>query len=109
LESSRGNSTSALRVAAFYKFLIRNGNYRVSPIKNLALRKTGGAIAKYLTRQQILDLLPRRETTRHAKTRKGLGPAVSAECVLRDMGCGNDLFMRVARERVVRFARRNID
>ena len=41
----------------FYKFLIRHGVVAVSPIKNLAMPKPGKRLPKFLTRQQMEDLL----------------------------------------------------
>ncbi|MDQ6631869.1 MAG: tyrosine recombinase XerC [Verrucomicrobiota bacterium] len=46
---------SALR--SFYKFLIRRGMASKSPIKNLALPKIGKRLPKFLTAQQMNDLL----------------------------------------------------
>lgn len=46
---------SALR--SFYKFLIRQGVLAVSPIKNLALPKLARRLPKFLTPQQMADLL----------------------------------------------------
>jgi len=46
---------SALRT--FYKFLIRHGVTAASPIKNLALPKLGRRLPKFLTAQQMVDLL----------------------------------------------------
>jgi integrase/recombinase XerC len=46
---------SALRT--FYKFLIRLGAVAASPIKNLALPKLGRQLPKFLTRQQMEELL----------------------------------------------------
>ncbi|HEY5912349.1 MAG TPA: tyrosine recombinase XerC [Verrucomicrobiae bacterium] len=46
---------SALRT--FYRFLIRHGAVAASPIKNLALPKLGRRLPKFLTRQQMEDLL----------------------------------------------------
>jgi integrase/recombinase XerC len=46
---------SALR--SFYKFLIRQGVLAASPIKNLALPKPGRRLPKFLTPQQMIDLL----------------------------------------------------
>src|SRR6266446_4180789 len=46
---------SALRT--FYKFLIRHGVVAASPIKNLALPKLGKRLPKFLTAQQMNDLL----------------------------------------------------
>ena len=41
----------------FYKFLIRRGMAETSPIKNLALPKLEKRLPKFLTPQQMLDLL----------------------------------------------------
>jgi site-specific recombinase XerD len=46
---------SALR--SFYKFLIRHGQVEVSPIKNLSLPKVGKRLPRFLTAQQMTDLL----------------------------------------------------
>jgi integrase/recombinase XerC len=46
---------SALRT--FYKFLIRHGQAEISPIKNLSLPKLGKRLPKFLTIEQIKDLL----------------------------------------------------
>jgi len=42
---------------SFYKFLIRRGAVATSPIRNLALPKTEKRLPKFLTAQQMLDLL----------------------------------------------------
>jgi integrase/recombinase XerC len=46
---------SALRT--FYRFLVRQGAVAVSPIRNLALPKVGKRLPKFLTPQQMTDLL----------------------------------------------------
>lgn len=46
---------SALRT--FYRFLIRHGEVAASPIKNLSLPKVGKRLPKFLTPQQMADLL----------------------------------------------------
>jgi integrase/recombinase XerC len=46
---------SALRT--FYRFLVRQGAVAVSPIRNLALPKLGKRLPKFLTPQQMADLL----------------------------------------------------
>src|SRR2546429_3330025 len=59
----RGNLSRAaiqLRFCALrsvYKFLIRRGAVATSPIRNLALPKTEKRLPKFLTAQQMLDLL----------------------------------------------------
>jgi integrase/recombinase XerC len=55
-----GRAAIQLRFCAlrtFYKFLIRHGRVEVSPIKNLALPKLGKRLPRFLTVQQMLDLL----------------------------------------------------
>jgi integrase/recombinase XerC len=44
-------------VRTFFKFLIRQGVLGVSPIRNLAMPKSGKRLPKFLTRQQMEDLL----------------------------------------------------
>jgi integrase/recombinase XerC len=70
---------SALRT--FYKFLIRQGFLAVSPIKNLALPKLARRLPKFLTAQQMNDLLvaplkllPRDQAARDAN------PELAAAC-----------------------------
>jgi integrase/recombinase XerC len=46
---------SALRT--FYRFLVRQGLVAASPIRNLALPKLGKRLPKFLTQQQMADLL----------------------------------------------------
>ncbi len=46
---------SALRT--FYKFLIRRGQVETSPIKNISLPKLEKRLPRFLTQQQMLDLL----------------------------------------------------
>jgi integrase/recombinase XerC len=55
-----GRAAIQLRFCAlrtFYKFLIRHGFVAASPIKNLALPKLGRRLPKFLTAQQMDDLL----------------------------------------------------
>jgi integrase/recombinase XerC len=55
-----GRAAIQLRFCAlrtFYKFLIRRGQAAVSPIKNLSLPKLGKRLPKFLTAQQMKDLL----------------------------------------------------
>jgi len=63
---------SALR--SFYKHLIRSGLLAVSPIKNLVLPKQEQRLPKFLTEQQINDLLaaPLNEMKRMADGKGGL-------------------------------------
>ena len=55
-----GRAAIQLRFCAlrtYYKFLIRHGAVAASPIKNLAMPKLGKRLPKFLTRQQMEDLL----------------------------------------------------
>src|ERR1051325_7953144 len=55
-----GRAAIQLRFCAlrtFYKFLIRHGAVAVSPIKNLSLPKMAKRLPKFLTVQQMRDLL----------------------------------------------------
>ncbi len=57
---NKGRAAIQLRFSAlrsFYKFLIRNGQLEVSPIKNLSLPKSPRRLPKFLTAQQMNDLL----------------------------------------------------
>jgi site-specific recombinase XerD len=75
---------SALRT--FYKFLMRQGAVEALPIKNLALPKSGRRLPKYLTRQQILDLLAAPvKWLESQKQRQGPGRPISTVVCLRDV------------------------
>jgi len=66
---------SALR--SFYKFLIRRGTVVTSPIKNIALPKLERRLPKFLTVQQMLDLLD--APLQELQERKAAGVDDSAE------------------------------
>ena len=83
-----GRAAIQLRFCAlrtFYKFLIRHGVVGASPIKNLALPKQGRRLPKYLTKQQMLDLLGAPLKLMATPRRKGPGRSVSARVCLRDV------------------------
>ena len=84
-----GRAATQLRFSAlrtFYKFLIRHGAVGASPVKNLALPKPARRLPKYLTRQQILDLLAAPATLLETQSqRTGPGRPVSAAVCLRDV------------------------
>jgi integrase/recombinase XerC len=84
-----GRAATRLRFSAlrtFYKFLIRHGVVEVSPVKNLALPKPARRLPKYLTCQQILDLLAApAKLLETQKQRKGPGRPISAAVCLRDV------------------------
>src|SRR2546423_10065261 len=55
-----GRAAIHLRFCAlrtFYKFLIRNGDVTISPIKNLSLPKLAKRLPKFLTAKQMEELL----------------------------------------------------
>jgi len=69
---------------SFYKFLIRRGLAETSPIKNLALPRLEKRLPKFLTPQQMLDLLnaPRKEL---AALKQDPGTEIDARPFLRDV------------------------
>ena len=74
---------SALRT--FYKFLIRHGAAESSPIKNLSLPKLEKRLPKFLTKQQMEELLIAPfELLKIQKTKKA-GRPVSQVAALRDV------------------------
>ena len=75
---------SALRT--FYKFLMRHGAVETTPIKNLALPKLERRLPRFLTVQQMADLLRApRQLLDSQKERKGPGRPISAEVCQRDV------------------------
>lgn len=75
---------SALRT--FYKFLIRHGFTNGSPIKNLSLPKPEKRLPKFLTVQQMNDLLAAPpKLLQSQKGRKGAGRPISAAAAVRDV------------------------
>jgi len=75
---------SALRT--FYRFLLRQGAVKTSPIRNLALPKTPKRLPKYLTVPQMADLLraPLKPLEQPGK-QKGKGRPVSIAICYRDV------------------------
>jgi len=84
-----GRAATRLRFSAlrtFYKFLVRHGALEVSPVKNLSLPKPDRRLPKYLTQQQVLDLLAApMKWLATQKGRKGPGRPVCAAVCLRDV------------------------
>ena len=82
-------AATALRFSAlrtFYKFLMRHGVVENLPIKNLSLPKMEKRLPKFLTIQQMKDLLSAPQILFAAqKDKKGPGRPVSAEVCLRDI------------------------
>jgi len=74
---------SALRT--FYKFLIRHGVVESLPIKNISLPKLEKRLPRFLTIQQMKDLLDAPEKLlKSQKEKKGAGRPVSKSVCLRD-------------------------
>jgi integrase/recombinase XerC len=74
---------SALR--SFYKFLMRHGVVENLPIKNLALPKLEKRLPRFLTIQQMVDLLEApKKLSDSQKEKKGAGRPISTEVCLRD-------------------------
>ncbi len=75
---------SALRT--FYKFLMRHGEVESLPIKNLSLPKAPKRLPKFLTLQQMTDLLAApAKLLQSQAAKKGPGRPISAEVCLRDV------------------------
>ena len=75
---------SALRT--FYKFLMRHGAVEMLPIKNLSLPKVAKRLPKFLTVQQMKDLLEAPvKLFEIRKPKEGPGRPVSAVACLRDV------------------------
>jgi len=75
---------SALRT--FYRFLIRRGVVGISPIRNLALPKTAKRLPKYLTVQQMAELLKAPLTPLQASGKpRAKGRPVSVASCYRDV------------------------
>jgi integrase/recombinase XerC len=83
-----GRAATRLRFSAlrsFYKFLIRHGAVTASPIKNIALPKLEKRLPKYLTAQQISDLLVAPMEPLTEKKEQGRGRPISAAICFRDV------------------------
>ncbi len=75
---------SALRT--FYKFLMKHGVVEVLPIKNISLPKLEKRLPRFLTRQQMEDLLlAPMKLLETQKQKKGPGRPISMEVCLRDV------------------------
>jgi len=75
---------SALRT--FYKFLMRHGVVAALPIKNLSLPKLEKRLPRFLTKQQMEELLVApAKLLALQKQKKGPGRPISAEVCLRDI------------------------
>jgi integrase/recombinase XerC len=82
-------AATALRFSAlrtFYKFLIRHGTVEMSPIKNLSLPKVEKRLPKFLTKQQMEDLLiAPMKLFDVQKKKRGAGRPISTAAALRDV------------------------
>jgi integrase/recombinase XerC len=86
--SKLGQAAIQLRFCAlrtFYKFLIRQGAVAASPIKNLALPKMPKRLPKFLTKQQMEDLLVAPLKSLDVPKEKKAGRPVSATACYRDV------------------------
>jgi len=83
-----GRAAIQLRFCAlrtFYKFLVRNGVVVSSPIRNLTLPKLEKRLPRFLTQQQMLDLLAAPLKPLTAPKRKGPGRPIAAQVCYRDV------------------------
>ena len=69
----------------FYKFLVRHGAVAGSPIKNIALPKMPTRLPKYLTRQQMEDLLVAPLKVLELPKSKTAGRPISVAACYRDV------------------------
>src|SRR5580698_1848852 len=87
--NSLSRAATSLRFSAlrtFYKFLIRHGIAVSSPIKNLSLPKMEKRLPKFLTIQQMNDLLAAPpKLLQMQKSKKGAGRPISAAAAARDV------------------------
>jgi integrase/recombinase XerC len=74
---------SALRT--FYRFLIRHGTVETSPIKNVQLPKLEKRLPRFLTIEQMKNLLEAPPKLLQLARKKGPGRPVSGEVCLRDL------------------------
>ncbi len=83
-----GRAAIALRFSAlrtFYKYLIRHGAVATSPMKNLSLPKPGKRLPKFLTVQQMKDLLEAPLKVLAGPKRKSAGRPISVAACHRDV------------------------
>ena len=83
-----GRAGTALRFSAlrtFYKFLVRHGVLEVTPIRNIVMPKLAKRLPKYLTVQQMVDLLNAPLRVLDAPRRKTAGRPVSEVAAYRDV------------------------
>ncbi len=83
-----GRAAIALRFSAlrsFYKYLIRQGAVATSPMKNLSLPKPGRRLPKFLSVQQMRDLLDAPMKHLDQPKRKSAGRPISVTACHRDV------------------------
>jgi integrase/recombinase XerC len=87
--SHLSRAATALRFSAlrtFYKFLVRHGAVAALPIKNLSLPKVEKRLPKFLTQQQMEDLLVAPAKLLETQIlKKGAGRPISQAVCLRDI------------------------
>ncbi len=69
----------------FYKFLLRHGEVKASPIKNISLPKVEKRLPKFLTAAQMLDLLKAPLKPLETPREKMRGRPISAKTCYRDV------------------------
>ena len=83
-----GRAATQLRFSAlrtFYKYLVRLGVLESTPIRNIAMPKLAKRLPKYLTVQQMVDLLNAPLKTLDVPKEKKAGRPVSAAVAYRDV------------------------
>ena len=83
-----GRAATALRFSAlrtFYKFLVRHGVLEVTPIRNITMPKLAKRLPKYLTVQQMVDLLDAPLKVLDVPKEKKAGRPVSVAAAYRDV------------------------
>jgi site-specific recombinase XerD len=87
--SNLSRAATALRFSAlrtFYKFLMRHGEVEALPIKNLSLPKSPKRLPRFLTIQQMKDLLEAPQRLLDSKKDKKVsGRPLSVEAAVRDV------------------------
>ena len=83
-----GRAATQLRFSAlrtFYKFLVRRGVVEVTPIRGIAMPKLARRLPKYLTVQQMVDLLAAPLRALSPETKRAPGRPVSVVAAYRDV------------------------
>ena len=83
-----GRAATSLRFSAlrtFYKFLVRHGVLEATPIRNITMPKLARRLPKYLTVQQMVDLLNAPLKVLNRAAQKKAGRPVSETAAYRDV------------------------